>query len=1757
MNISTILENLSEIYHNYDGWPRAKAMIAIKMYGDLICEDIASSGTQDIMSNEHVNDFAITTISQFSDFYQQKQEENKRIEKSMMQLVNLKKNDKVVAMKSQLPKVDQDCLDRFADSTECGAIQDIDIRYSGLNFQVFVPGGDGIPDEWVPNHTIELSKQGNYFLNYVSSDSSGHPLAIQTSQEPFDADSAIVILNVGDRLYADVPDSGIFISGIEYKRLYYTCASGNLFGHPSIQNEIDIQIIGTNDAPIITDIKDSYKIFAEEIDATGQILMAGGKLTFQDLDYGDSLTPIVQLQPGPAFGPLTAISNITVSGNGPSGTIVSKGGAVEIDWSYNYGPADLDQWRYGQVVPIKYSIKLTDGHATSNAANINLYLLGTNDPVVIETGLPTLTSGIIYELPADNPAAGNFLHSTQGYMYFEDKDLGDSHSAFYHKTGGGDYGVLGLQVDNANSRVRWVYDVYDWEMNPLRSGEVVRQEYFISIYDRNDSVDNIVISIDLVGADDIVAQNEPMFSTLIEKYTKQTGVYEKITNEPIYISDSWWPSSYDQSNDISFITDVNYSGYTSGIPFGSGDLLRMFSVDVSGEDPDKKIVWQFDSKPEAFDYLPHGKILNIKYVIDLVEDQEGGIIDIKDAFIPTILNPRPHVVLGSGDHDYIDEKYWKRDEDVPCVYGGLNTIRVTTSRDSYCWDAQNFKYYNSGLYGTEWVGRPSINSVMPFYPLIVPEPTSAGFAENGKDIYQDPFYVNQYSNKKYELKIGYNKDRTIAQYDSPGDINGEFQSTKWPSEKVTLSIEPQFNGLYPYHNSDGLYGILDANNNVICGGKPVSFRNISLVDIRVNTYPTVPRQLGGADGASYAYYNGRLLENILGGIYLDSEFKETSNYSDAWEFYNVTVLVQNRQFDKDAGHAYMRQVLSAPPGFEIVSVDEVARNDPDLGPLNWSMGASFEEDNFIVTGSIRGLSNFTHPCRCDAQGNIIPEDYCGCDGESSPPFFDSDEMAFPYGLDPRIKVGMVIRGPWLPLGTTVVSIHDTGGQCDYIKMSNHIRDIGADGEPALGPCSYLYGYSFSEYQGQTSITLNYPLRSNKPQLYDHGYYQAGSFASVFVALNYYEVWLETDLLNSPAIRLRNRNPPLFPSPVFTGSTGWVRSDWDVCYRPVSYDAVIDKLDVAGSLANYTYSARDCKGLFPYYNDAFTCPNLLCSPPEDPCCVNCESYDQQDFLRNPHGNNRIAPCFSSELLDSENQSFFNFDIDPTTGYFIVPESGTGHAGNSYYDPGILEDPIGRPPIEGDYAPFLPSLWGFVNPSIEVTRNFNKNFVPETLDPLYHPQASIIGAPTSDDLFSVYSPHGLACFVVTLRSQIQPFHKETDKQSCQYNFYAPGSQGNFQVSTILTPVHINVTRNIMKDYIEGATWGEAVYPTGDMYNIYDNSYDTIVPPTGNYIITNNLNLTPSLYRQSEFAYFPDDFGAGYINVRRDFIHTDINVGDTDNPWYCYERPEAVRSCESGDGVSIRQRPEIENLDNRGLELALSRQNCCVSQSATCGCGALFDSEHYDVYGFPYMNPYSAVFTTNARHLAGDYNTATFEVTLRDTLCDPTYTWVLSSDFGIAAGIPDIENWDIDDWIIKEQPPGALPTCCELSKDIPCPIYKSVFLSTTYSCTALCPDDEYVNQGIEIEMHWYYEKTSKSPGSTIFYRFKVSIQRCSDDPISTAFTPWAQTPCSITTNSISETLSILGLDITVNIQGDCSLITGLCEFYPTAEGLGPPWT
>jgi VCBS repeat-containing protein len=196
----------------------------------------------------------------------------------------------------------------------------------------------------------------------------------------------------------------------------------------SIQGGADVVVIGTNDVPTIE--ADSTTATDSVMEDEAATLVAGGTITFQDLDLTDTHTASFVLKSSNAnanlpgysetapLGQIGAFSLTTVSEN-PGVTNVGS-----IGWSFALNNSDpvLQSLAVGQTITQVYTVTFNDHHGGTVTQDVTVTITGTNDAPTIVAGTTTASGGVTED-------AGTPTLTSGGTIVIQDLDLIDTHTA--------------------------------------------------------------------------------------------------------------------------------------------------------------------------------------------------------------------------------------------------------------------------------------------------------------------------------------------------------------------------------------------------------------------------------------------------------------------------------------------------------------------------------------------------------------------------------------------------------------------------------------------------------------------------------------------------------------------------------------------------------------------------------------------------------------------------------------------------------------------------------------------------------------------------------------------------------------------------------------------------------------------------------------------------------------------------------------------------------------------------------------------------------------------------------------------------------------------------------------------------------------------------------------------------------------------------------------------------------------------------------
>ncbi|MDD9196281.1 retention module-containing protein, partial [Aliivibrio sp. S3MY1] len=228
------------------------------------------------------------------------------------------------------------------------------------------------------------------------------------------------------------------------------------------QHTVEVSIVGTNDTPDITGRTTGTAV--EDIIPT-----ATGSLTAVDVDFTDTHTWVVQ------GGGTGQYGNMTVDTDG--------------NWLYSLDPTNPNTQAIAenQQKFETFTINVDDGNGGTNAIQIQVEVLGTNDAPIIGGK----TERIITE--DDKP-------SVSGQLTDGDVDTIDIHTWTLLTDAQGEYGSLSLSADG-----KWTYTIDNTlaSTQGLLANQKETEQYIIQVEDQYGAIDTVTVTVTVKGTNDI------------------------------------------------------------------------------------------------------------------------------------------------------------------------------------------------------------------------------------------------------------------------------------------------------------------------------------------------------------------------------------------------------------------------------------------------------------------------------------------------------------------------------------------------------------------------------------------------------------------------------------------------------------------------------------------------------------------------------------------------------------------------------------------------------------------------------------------------------------------------------------------------------------------------------------------------------------------------------------------------------------------------------------------------------------------------------------------------------------------------------------------------------------------------------------------------------------------------------------------------------------------------------------------------------
>ena len=249
---------------------------------------------------------------------------------------------------------------------------------------------------------------------------------------------------------------------------------------------VTIDIIGTNDAPVITSAA-QLGVVSEGDPSHGVSMTATGLVTYTDVDTTDTHTFSL-------VGTAAAHGTASVDQNGAWHYTVTDAGAV-------------DALAQGEHMADSFTVQVADHNGGLATQVVTIDIIGTNDAPVITS---VAQFGAVSE--GDGHPAADM--TATGQVTFTDVDTTDTHTLSVltdaaHKAA---YGTASVDADGT-----WHYTVTDnGAVDALAKGQILSDSFTVQVDDHNGGIATQVVNIDITGTADVYAHpdiatvNEPI-----------------------------------------------------------------------------------------------------------------------------------------------------------------------------------------------------------------------------------------------------------------------------------------------------------------------------------------------------------------------------------------------------------------------------------------------------------------------------------------------------------------------------------------------------------------------------------------------------------------------------------------------------------------------------------------------------------------------------------------------------------------------------------------------------------------------------------------------------------------------------------------------------------------------------------------------------------------------------------------------------------------------------------------------------------------------------------------------------------------------------------------------------------------------------------------------------------------------------------------------------------------------------------------------
>ncbi|WP_172634445.1 retention module-containing protein [Shewanella violacea] len=385
---------------------------------------------------------------------------------------------------------------------------------------------------------------------------------------------------------------------------------------------LTITITGTNDIPVIVVIDPDVPVDPDNpvdpiLGAEGLVVEAGNE------DDGTVVSGVLNttglFEPADVDNGAVLVWSGDATGSLGSFTIDPVTG----EWSYTLDNSLADSLAEGDTVQEIFIVTVTDEFDATATQQVTITVQGTNDSPIITSSDAAATGTVVEASTLDDETLDPGIPQTSGLLTATDVDNGAQLS--WSGNSAGTYGSF--SIDSASGS--WVYNLDNDLADSLAEGEVILEEFLVTVTDEFGATDTQLVTITVIGTNDapqITSTSEDAEGVVIE-----TGNADNGTVLPGVLISTGTLDAGDIDNNAVLI----FSGSTDG-SFGS------FFIDpVTGE-------WTYTLDDSLADSFAEGQSTEEVFLVTVTD--EFGLTSTQNVTITVQgTNDSPIIFLDEGD----------------------------------------------------------------------------------------------------------------------------------------------------------------------------------------------------------------------------------------------------------------------------------------------------------------------------------------------------------------------------------------------------------------------------------------------------------------------------------------------------------------------------------------------------------------------------------------------------------------------------------------------------------------------------------------------------------------------------------------------------------------------------------------------------------------------------------------------------------------------------------------------------------------------------------------------------------------------------------------------------------------------------------------------------------------------------------------------------------------------------------------------------